>query len=77
MVCILLSQSYMVCVCLHHLCHLIVQEIGISTRTGRDPDNSVIVPEDPKPHLWTMAWKGIKWITNKFWEGVRTLFCVL
>ncbi|XP_065898694.1 inactive rhomboid protein 1-like [Dysidea avara] len=46
-----------------------VQEIGISTRTGRDPDNSVIVPEDPKPHLWTMAWKGIKWITNKFWEG--------
>ena len=50
--------------------NLVAEEITTSTRTGRDPDNIVIVPKDPKPHLWTMTWKGIKWIINKFWERV-------
>ena len=46
------------------------EEMNTSTRTGRDPDNIVIVPKDPKPHLWTMTWEGIKWISSKFWKGV-------
>jgi len=58
------------CLCVH-VFHLIAKKTSTSTRTGRDPDNTVIVPEDPKPHLWTMTWKGIAWIANKFQERVR------
>ena len=53
--------------------HFITVSVPGSARgTGRDPNNTIVVPPDPKPHVWTLAWNGIKHVARRAWEGVST-----
>ena len=58
------------------MCSVLVdigRDPGAVRRTGRDPDSVVVVPPDPKPHVWTLAWRGIKHVAQRIWEGVSVL----
>jgi len=50
---------------------------GAARRTGRDPDSVVVAPPDPKPHVWTLAWRGIKNVAHRIWEGVSMYIFVV
>ena len=49
---------------------IISDQRGAAKRTGRDPDKVIVVPMDPKPHVWTLAWNGVKHVFHQVWEGV-------
>ena len=56
----------------HTHTHIIILiHITASVRgTGRDPNKSIVLPTNPKPHVWTLAWNGIKHVTRQAWDGV-------
>ena len=38
--------------------------------TGCDPNKVIVIPLNPKPHVWMMAWNGLKYAVRRDWKEV-------